>query len=139
MSKYNVKNGKGMLLPDWIVEQMLDEQERQGNKRDVKMFETRYTRFKLNNGFDWEFSEKGNDYWFDILVMGIIPDEPKKPTYPRVMMVSANGDYWVKRVVEFEKEIRGIKQFFAWSNQEKLEDILNTKNKFSSKFLYLQT
>lgn len=124
MSKYNVKNCVKTLIPDWIVEQMLDEQERQGNKRDVSVFEKISAASFNGGGFDWFSSYNGDNYWTNIIANGIYPKEPVEKKYPRVMMVSDNGITWSKRVVEFEKEIRGEILYFTWAFAETIEDSL---------------
>ena len=124
MSKYNVKSHEGTLIPDWIVEKMLDEQERQGNKRDVSVFEKFSTASSNAGGFDWHSSCNGENYWIDIIVSGIYREQPVEKKYPRVMMVSDYGEIWFKRVVEFEKEVRGKLHYFAWRGSETIEDSL---------------
>jgi hypothetical protein len=53
MSKY-----KGDLtgFPDELVEWMLDQQEAQGNKRDVSVFETDRTACRISGGFTWDYA-----------------------------------------------------------------------------------
>lgn len=60
---------KGQLqgFPTEIVEAMLDEQERQGNKRDVRVFEEYRDTTGDDGGFDWDVSDKGFDVWFDVI------------------------------------------------------------------------
>ena len=56
------------------------------------------------------------------------PNEPKTfqehPQYPKLMMVSMEEQSWFKRVVEFEKEVRGKTFYFAWNLAENLEESL---------------
>lgn len=127
MSKYNVKSKVGTIIPDWIVEKMLDEQERQGNKRDVTIFKKNpyASVFDEENGFSWDSSKDGYNYWYDIIRNGQYPEEPKK--YPRVMMVSNSIMSWDKRVVEFEKKIGDETLYFAWDSAETIEDSLKSK------------
>ena len=82
---------------------MLDEQERQVNKRDVTVFEkdTSASTFE-GKGFNWSYSKDGYKYWHKIIIKGKYPKEPKEEPkkYPRIMMVSGSMLYWEKRVVE---------------------------------------
>ena len=65
-------------LPVEIQERMLDEQVRQGNKRDAKGFEEDVTE-----GFSWDRSVEGFDFWDEILLDGNISvfyeKYPKRP------------------------------------------------------------
>lgn len=112
MSKYNVKSVVGTIIPDWIVEKMLDEQVRQGNKRDVSVFEKNPSVIFNEGGFNWCDSLDGGSYWYYIICEGEFPEEQKN--YPRVMMVSDDGNNWVKRVLQFEKKIKDEIFYFAW-------------------------
>lgn len=50
-------------FPENVVNAMLDEQERQGNPRDVTIFEDITSRHKSEGGFNWADSVKGYDLW----------------------------------------------------------------------------
>ena len=76
-------------FPRHIVEEMLDEQERQGNKRDVTVFE----KYKMSGvdtgGFNWCNSILSTDTWKDIidnrkfhLIEQAKPQQPKKNKFP---------------------------------------------------------
>ena len=129
MSKYNVKSRVGTIIPDWIVEKMLDEQEKQGNKRDSSVFRDNLFAAKDKCGFDWYNSKNGYDYWKKIFLAGTYPEEPQEEPkkYPRVMMISDSMWVWEKRVVEFEKKIGDETFYFAWESAETIEDSLKSR------------
>jgi hypothetical protein len=60
---------KGQLegFPEHIVNRMLDNQEAQGNKRDVTVFENVKGVNKLNGGFNWSESREDNGYWRKVI------------------------------------------------------------------------
>lgn len=60
---------KGQLtgFPEEVVEQMLNEQEKQGNKRDVRVFEDYIISDKSDYGFNWTDTELGYDFWDGVL------------------------------------------------------------------------
>jgi hypothetical protein len=70
-------------LPVEIQERMLDEQERQGNKRDAEVFERRTTADTSQGGFDWPQSVDGFDFWDKIVFSGNFTEfygkYPKRP------------------------------------------------------------
>lgn len=114
-------------FPQEIVEKMLEEQVRQGNKRDVTVFEKNIFASKRNNGFDhgtavfenWYKVKEHRD--FDLFYAKY----PKKDkTFPRIMMVSDDPSFSEssKRVVEFEKNGK----FFAWGEVETIEEAKNS-------------
>lgn len=53
-----------------LAQMMLDEQERQGYRRDPSVFMRDLTSGRDRCGFSWELSEKGIDYWRSILGFG---------------------------------------------------------------------
>jgi len=57
-------------LPIEIQQRMLDEQERQGNKRDAKVFEEDTSAGIGEGGFTWSESGEGHDFWNKILTYG---------------------------------------------------------------------
>jgi hypothetical protein len=50
-------------FPQEVVERMLHEQVSQGNKRDVKVFETDVNANKAEGGFDWMNTEVPLPFW----------------------------------------------------------------------------
>jgi hypothetical protein len=57
-------------LPVEIQERMLDEQVRQGNPRNAKIFEKAITACLSEGGFTWEQSKEGFDFWNRITTNG---------------------------------------------------------------------
>ena len=91
MNKYNLRSKKGTLIPDWIVEKMLDEQVKQGNPRNVKVFEDNIFTNKMFGGFTWTCTEnykQNNYYWLDIIQYGIYPPKPSTDVDELVEKVS---------------------------------------------------
>ena len=54
-------------LPVEIQEKMLDEQVRQGNKRDAEVFEINIWANHRLGGFTWNESVEGYDFWEEII------------------------------------------------------------------------
>ena len=54
-------------LPVEIQKRMLDEQERQGNKRDPKPFRIEVCEDKLNGGMNWCETNEGDNFWISVL------------------------------------------------------------------------
>lgn len=61
-----------------IVQEMVDEQIRQRNCADVTIFQEKRCANKNEFGFDWIGSEKGNDYWADLMISAISFDSKQK-------------------------------------------------------------
>ena len=96
---------KGQLegFPQEIVEKMLEYQEKQGNKRDVSVFEKNDC-----SGFFWEESVEKYNFWHEViekrnfdLFFERYPKAESK-TYPKIMMVSEDGENWTERNIVFE-------------------------------------
>lgn len=70
-------------LPVEIQQRMLDEQERQGNKRDAEVFERMTTAHASEGGFSWPRTVEGYTFWEKIIVGGDFADfyakYPKRP------------------------------------------------------------
>lgn len=109
-------------FPEEVVEKMLDNQEKQGNKRDVFVFEKYLTSDKSNKGFSWGYSEENQNFWNEVIREQnfdlFFQRYPKPPLYPKVMLVSDNESYWISRVVFMEK----CGTFIAWFNAETIEE-----------------
>ena len=56
-------------FPVGVVVRMLEEQEKQGNKPDVKVFQRKRSANKHYDGFDWEDTEAGAGKFFWISVI----------------------------------------------------------------------
>ncbi len=121
---------KGALkgFPQEIVEKMLERQFEQTGKRDLSIFEKKIDSNKNNRGFYWGDTVEGFDFWYAVLTRKHFNTFfSRYPKYPKVMMVSNNGDAWTKRVVFMEK----CSKFIAWQNAETIEKaqtIVSTSN-----------
>ena len=60
---------KGQLkgFPKEVVEKMLDEQEAQGNKRSIRVFEEYVNSSRGWKGFDWLDTEAGIPFWEEVI------------------------------------------------------------------------
>ena len=54
-------------LPDFIGEELMNQQEYQGNKRDISVFETNIGASYPTKGFTWEGTKQGNLFWRKVL------------------------------------------------------------------------
>lgn len=54
-------------FPEFVVEAMLDEQEKQGNKRDVSVFEHYANSGALIRGFTWDKTLLGHEFWEQVI------------------------------------------------------------------------
>ena len=55
-------------LPDFIGEELMNQQELQGNKRDISVFEKNIGACKSKGGFSWDKTQQGYDFWSIVLV-----------------------------------------------------------------------
>ena len=55
-------------FPIEVVQKMLDEQARQGNRADVTVFQRNNIANKKNKGFEWSESEDGDSFWVNVIV-----------------------------------------------------------------------
>lgn len=53
--------------PKELVQEMIVEQIRQGNSPDITVFQKRITADKEDGGFNWEDSDKGENYWYYVI------------------------------------------------------------------------
>ena len=68
-------------FPRRVVQEMVDEQVRQGNKADPSVFWIKRTAGKSQGGFDWHTSRLGRDSWLGIIHLKkfwLIPKTPKR-------------------------------------------------------------
>lgn len=105
-------------FPQHVVEAMLDEQEKQGNKRDVKVFEECSIADWLERGFTWEDAPQGSDFWCSVIADKNFDLIPQPQKYPKVMQVSNDNTNWCQRVVFMEK----CDTFLAWFRAATLEE-----------------
>jgi hypothetical protein len=122
---------KGHLIgfPEEIVEAMMDEQVRQGNPRDVTVFEKNKRAGRDAGGFTWDRSHISLCFWeavigsrdFNLFFKKYPRSSGSK--YPKVMLVAddCNFKYSQKRVVFMEKVIGHHTYYYAWSDSETLE------------------
>ena len=105
-------------FPQHVVEAMLDEQEKQGNKRDVKVFEGYSLASRSEGGFAWKDTLQGNDFWCSVIVNKNFDLIPQPQKYPKIMLVSSDKKTWFNRVVFMKKN----NEFLAWCGAETLKD-----------------
>ena len=55
-------------LPDFIGEELMNQQELQGNKRDISVFEEDVTASTNDGGFEWKDTSQGNSFWVRVLL-----------------------------------------------------------------------
>ena len=55
-------------LPDFIGEELMNQQAYQGNKRDISVFEKNIGAYKSKGGFSWDKTQQGYDFWSIVLV-----------------------------------------------------------------------
>lgn len=117
-------------FPYYIVNIMLDEQEKQGNKRDVSIFEKCKYSVKSDGGFDWSISTI-NEYTLNEVIdkrrFNLIKDPKKVDIYPKMMYVSDDSDEDAlidkyARVVFMEK--KGV--FMIWEGSETIKESENS-------------
>lgn len=59
--------GKLSNIPDFVVEEMLNQQQIQGNKRDVTVFENDMFIGRRGGGFTWRETVQGQEFWRRVL------------------------------------------------------------------------
>ena len=70
-NKYGITEDdmKGYLkdFPVGVVVRMMEEQEAQGNKPDVKVFQDMLNADVVEGGYNWGKTKDGTDFWFDVI------------------------------------------------------------------------
>lgn len=121
-------------LPVEIQEKMLEEQVRQGNKRDAIPFMKNTMAGKANGGFSWAESKDGHRFWPQIIAHGDYYEFNKRypNEYPKVMWVSMSEDFKIKakRVVFMEKN----GGFIAWGYSETIENSNKVTDTYAWRF-----
>lgn len=56
------------IYPPEVIELMLQRQEEQGNRRDIRPFLENNRRDKKRGGFNWENTIEDWDFWHEVLV-----------------------------------------------------------------------
>jgi uncharacterized protein YjdB len=69
--KYNITK-KDMIgdlagIPVGVVIRMLEEQEKQGNKVNIKVFQRNCCADRINGGFDWTDTNIGHAFWDNVI------------------------------------------------------------------------
>ena len=54
-------------FPLGVVIRMMEEQEKQGNKPDVTVFQEHNYYSRFSKGFDWDKAEKGEIFWDKVI------------------------------------------------------------------------
>lgn len=54
-------------FPLYVVQEMCEEQVKQGNKFDPQVFAMEVIACKYSGGFDWNDTEQGIDYWINVI------------------------------------------------------------------------
>lgn len=113
-------------FPKEIVDKMLEYQVKQGNEKDVSVFENILDADRYFGGFTWRDTIEGSNWWSEVIdnknFNMFFNKYPKTSQYPKVMMVGDSYPLTRKRVVFMEK----CGKFIAWSKAETLEDTENT-------------
>ena len=55
-------------LPDFIGEELMNQQELQGNKRDISVFEEDIAAYKDEGGFEWKDTSQKYNFWDRVLL-----------------------------------------------------------------------
>ena len=55
-------------LPDFIGEELMNQQEYQGNKRDISFFEEDVSAAKNDGGFEWKDTSQKYNFWNRVLL-----------------------------------------------------------------------
>ena len=55
-------------LPDFIGEELMNQQELQGNKRDISVFEEDVSADKSDGGFEWKDTSQKYNFWDRVLL-----------------------------------------------------------------------
>lgn len=126
-------------FPQEVVEWMLDQQEAQGNKRDVSVFEEDCYMSKSNGGFYWNQTKEGHDFCIKVIseqnFEHFFAKYTNKNEYPMLMWVGDTQESVElkrkKTVVFAEKNGYYIAWNYAESFEEAEEQILTASWKFA--------
>lgn len=55
------------VFPMGVVVRMMEEQEKQRNKSNIKVFQNLSNQNKVGGGFNWDDSEAGYDFWSEVI------------------------------------------------------------------------
>ena len=123
---------KGVIkgFPQHIVEEMLDEQERQGNKRDVTVFkDDKYSNLG-DGGFNWDDSILNEDTWRDIICnrQFHLIQQPKKDKFPFTLSLEE-----AKRIIKVAPTIYKIVLAQEWGENLILDGNVKVNEDFYSR------
>ena len=77
VNRYTLQKGAIENFPVHVIEAMLDEQVKQGNKRDAEVFQRDAMATTSRGGFIWSDSEQGRPFWEAVIKyrrFGLIPE-----------------------------------------------------------------
>ena len=122
-------------FPQHVVEAMLDEQERQGNKRDVTVFEECKQSNLWDGGFQWDKAILNRNTWEDIienrqfhLLEKPKPQEPKKDRFPFTL-----SEIDAKRIIKVAPTIYKIVLAQEWGENLLLDGNVKVSEDFYSR------
>ena len=92
-------------LPDFIGEELMNQQKRQGNKRDISIFEKNIKAKMSEGGFDWPKSEQPGSFWYRILIEQDI-NLFLAWFKPELEVFDDEGETFVKRVIAYIKNVK---------------------------------
>lgn len=99
-------------FPIEVVRKMVEEQIRQGNNADVKVFQERCKASKCAGGFEWEDTEDGYEFWNNVIIYKEFDEFFEKYPKPETTEMQAENTTpqprkeidWEQRRYEIAKE-----------------------------------
>ena len=92
-------------FPIEVVQKMVKEQVKQGNKADVSVFHNDATSDVFDGGFDWCDTDDGRDFWTDVIVNDnfelFFKKYPKKPNLVYIVGDSEVGMDIIKTLEKY--------------------------------------
>jgi len=83
-------------FPLEVVQRMVEEQVKQGNKADVSVFQENEINSVSEGGFDWRGTSEGNDFWNKVIVgknfVLFFEKYPKRDTHVYYVGVKGRGN-----------------------------------------------
>jgi hypothetical protein len=92
-------------LPDFIGEELMNQQELVGNKRDISVFEKNIKAEINEGGFGWYKSERPGSFWFRILIEQDI-NLFLAWFKPELEVFDDEGETFVKEVIAYIKNVK---------------------------------
>ena len=123
--------------PVEIVEKMLEHQVAQGHKRDITVFEQRASTSHFLNGFTWNETEEGYDFWSDVIndkkfntFFNLYPKKQMSQTYKvtreqlgRIHSIACV--IWKGRITEITQKLLGSFKPDGELTHEQVEEMFN--------------